>query len=156
MRGNERILVHLQDCLRTVLTAVNQYFLHAEMMENWGYKKLSTDTRKESIDEMKHAGAILERMLYLDGSPNMTELFPLKIGQNVKAQLQNDLALELEAVPRLNGAIKTAVEVGDNGSRDLFQRILIDEEHHVDWLEAQLHIMSEVGVENYLAQQMYE
>jgi bacterioferritin len=156
MRGNERILIHLQECLKAELTAINQYFLHAEMMENWGYKKLSTYTRKESIDEMKHAEAILERMLYLDGSPNMTELFPLKIGQNVKSQLENDLALELDAVPRLNGAIKTAVEVGDNGSRELFEKILIDEEHHVDWLEAQLHIIAEIGVENYLAQQMHE
>lgn len=156
MRGNERILVHLQECLKAELTAINQYFLHAEMMENWGYKKLASYTKKESIDEMKHAEAILERMLYLDGSPNMTELFPLKIGQNVKAQLQNDLALELDAVPRLNGAIKTAVEVGDNGSRELFEKILIDEEHHVDWLEAQLHIISEIGVENYLAQQMHD
>ena len=85
-----------------------------------------------------------------------TRLFPLKIGQNVKAQLENDLSLELDAVPRLNGAIKTAVEVGDNGSRELFEKILIDEEHHVDWLEAQLHIISEIGVENYLAQQMHE
>jgi bacterioferritin len=156
MRGNERILIHLQECLKAELTAINQYFLHAEMMENWGYKKLASYTKKESIDEMKHAEAILERMLYLDGSPNMTELFPLKIGQNVKAQLQNDLALELDAVPRLNGAIKTAVEVGDNGSRELFEKILIDEEHHVDWLEAQLHIISEIGVENYLAQQMHD
>ncbi len=156
MRGNERILVHLQECLKAELTAINQYFLHAEMMENWGYKKLASYTKKESIDEMKHAEAILERMLYLDGSPNMTELFPLKIGQNVKAQLENDLALELAAVPRLNGAIKTAVEVGDNGSRELFEKILIDEEHHVDWLEAQLHIISEIGVENYLAQQMHD
>ncbi len=156
MRGNERIITHLQECLKAELTAINQYFLHAEMMENWGYKKLASYTKKESIDEMKHAEAILERMLYLDGSPNMTELFPLKIGQSVKAQLENDLALELAAVPRLNGAIKTAVEVGDNGSRELFEKILIDEEHHVDWLEAQLHIISEIGVENYLAQQMHD
>jgi len=156
MRGNERILVHLQECLKAELTAINQYFLHAEMMENWGYKKLSSYTRKESIDEMKHAEALLERMLYLDGSPNMTELFPLKIGQNVKAQFENDLSLELDAVPRLNAAIKTAVEVGDNGSRELFEKILIDEEHHVDWLEAQLHIIAEIGVENYLAQQLHE
>lgn len=155
MRGNEKILAHLQECLKAELTAINQYFLHAEMMENWGYKKLSSYTRKESIDEMKHAEALLERMLYLDGSPNMTELFPLKIGQNVKAQFENDLALELAAVPRLNGAIKTAVEVGDNGSRELFEKILIDEEHHVDWLEAQLHIIAEIGFENYLAQQMH-
>ena len=156
MRGNEKILTHLQECLKAELTAINQYFLHAEMMENWGYKKLASYTKKESIDEMKHAEAFLERMLYLDGSPNMTELFPLKIGQSVKAQLENDLALELDAVPRLNGAIKTAVEVGDNGSRELFEKVLIDEEHHVDWLEAQLHIIAEIGVENYLAQQMHE
>jgi bacterioferritin len=154
MKGNKKVIAFLQEVLKAELTAINQYFLHAEMMENWGYQRLAKITRKESIDEMRHAEALLERMLYLDGSPNMSELFPLRIGQNLKAQLENDLALELEALPRLNKAIHTAVEAGDNGSRDLFEKILVDEEHHVDFLEAQLHQIKEMGYENYLAQQI--
>jgi bacterioferritin len=156
MRGNEKIIGYLQEVLKAELTAINQYFLHAEMCENWGYLHLANYGRKESIDEMKHAEAVMERMLFLDGSPNMSELFPLRIGQNVKAQLQNDLALELEAIPRLNAAIKAATEAGDNGSRELFEKILVDEEHHVDFLEAQLHMIQELGYENYLAQQMHK
>ncbi|MBV6433413.1 MAG: Bacterioferritin [Bryobacteraceae bacterium] len=156
MKGNDQVLAYLQEALKAELTAINQYFLHAEMLENWHYKKLAAHTRKESIDEMRHAEAILERMLYLDGSPNMSELFPLRIGQNVRAQLENDLALEYEAVPRLNRAINCAVEAGDNGSRELFEKILIDEEEHVDYLEAQLHMIEEMGYENYLAQQLDE
>jgi bacterioferritin len=156
MRGNEQVLAYLQEVLKAELTAINQYFLHAEMLNNWGYKRLYAYTRKESIEEMKHAEAVLERMLFLDGSPNMTELFPIRIGQNVKAQFENDLALELEAVPRLNKAVAVATEVGDNGSRELFEKILVDEEEHVDWLEAQLHMIQEVGIENYLAAQINE
>jgi bacterioferritin len=154
MRGNEKIIAHLNEVLKAELTAINQYFLHAEMCENWGYEKLANYGRKESIDEMRHAEKCMERILFLDATPTMTELFPLHIGQNVKEQLQNDLNLELEAIPRLNNAIKTAVEVGDNGSRDLFESILVDEEHHVDFLEAQLHLIGEMGYENYLAQQL--
>jgi len=156
MKGNDQVLAYLQEVLKAELTAINQYFLHAEMLENWGYKKLAAHTRKESIDEMRHAEALLERMLYLDGSPNMSELFPLRIGQSVLAQLENDLALEYEAVPRLNKAINCAVEAADNGSRDLFEKILVDEEEHVDYLEAQLHQIKEMGYENYLAQQIDE
>ncbi|MCC6369114.1 MAG: bacterioferritin [Bryobacterales bacterium] len=156
MKGNHQVLAYLQEVLKAELTAINQYFLHAEMLENWGYKKLAAHTRKESIDEMRHAEAVLERMLYLDGSPNMSELFTLRIGQSVRAQLENDLALEYEAVPRLNKAINCAVDAADNGSRDLFEKILVDEEEHVDYLEAQLHMIKEMGYENYLAQQMHE
>ncbi|MDX1980982.1 MAG: bacterioferritin [Bryobacteraceae bacterium] len=154
MKGNEKVLAYLQEALKGELTAINQYFLHAEMMENWGYERMAKITRKESIDEMRHAESLLERILYLDGSPNMTELFPLRIGQNLKQQLENDLALEMEALPRLNRAIQSAVEAGDNGSRELFEKILVDEEHHVDFLEAQLHQIQEMGYENYLAQQI--
>lgn len=154
MKGNETVLQYLQDVLTAELTAINQYFLHAEMMENWGYERLGKITKKESIEEMRHAEAVLHRMLYLDGSPNLSLLFPLRIGQNVKEQLENDLQLELEAIPRLNKAIAASVEVGDNGSRDLFEKILVDEEHHVDYLEAQLHMIKEIGYENYLAQQL--
>lgn len=156
MKGNERVIAYLQEVLKAELTAINQYFLHAEMMNNWGYKRLYAYTRKESIEEMKHAEEVMERILFLDGTPNMSELFPLRIGRNVKEQFENDLKLELEAIPRLNDAIKTAVEVGDNGSRDLFEKILVDEEEHVDWLEAQLHLIREVGYENYMAEQIRE
>ena len=156
MRGNERVIAYLQEVLKAELTAINQYFLHAEMCENWGYKRLARGTKKESIDEMKHAEALIERMLFLEGAPNMSELFPLRIGMTVKEQLQNDLAVELEAVPRLNRAIQASVEAGDNGSRELFEKILTDEEHHVDYLEAQLHMIQEIGYDNYLAQQMHE
>lgn len=156
MKGNDKVIAFLQETLKAELTAINQYFLHAEMMENWGYKYLAKITKKESIEEMRHAEALIERILYLEGTPNMSELFPLRIGANVKAQLENDLALELDALPRLNKAINCAVEVSDNGSRDLFAKILVDEEHHVDYLEAQLHMIGEMGYENYLAQLMKE
>jgi len=156
MKGNETVLNYLQEVLTAELTAINQYFLHAEMLENWGYERLAKITKKESIEEMMHAEKCLHRMLYLDGSPNMGSLFPLRIGQNVKEQFENDLALELEALPRLNKAVAAAIEAGDNGSRELFEKILIDEEHHVDYLEAQLHMIQEMGYENYLAQQIKE
>jgi bacterioferritin len=156
MKGDPKVLDFLQQVLKAELTAINQYFLHAEMMENWGYEYLAKHTRKESIEEMVHAEKCLHRMLYLDGSPNMSELFPLRIGQSVKEQMENDLALECEAVPRLNRAVNAAVEAGDNGSRDLFESILKDEEQHIDWLEAQLHMIKEMGYENYLAQHIHE
>src|SRR5450759_4043228 len=123
-------------------------------MENWGYERLGKITRKESIEEMMHAEKLLHRMLYFDGAPNMSLLFTLQIGQNVREKIEFDLALEYQAVPRLNKAINAAVAAGDNGSRDLFESILKDEEHHVDYLEAQLHMIKEMGYENYLAQNM--
>ena len=134
MKGNPQVLAYLQEVLKAELTAINQYFLHAEMLNNWGYQRLYKYTRKESIEEMVHAEKVLERMLFLDGTPNMSELFTLRIGQNVKEQFQNDLALELEALPRLNKAIAAATEAADNGSRELFEEILVDEEEHVDWI----------------------
>jgi bacterioferritin len=156
MRGDEKVIAYLNEVLKAELTAINQYFLHAEMCENWGYMRLASIVRKESIEEMVHAEALIERILYLDGTPTMNELFPLRIGKTVKEQIENDLQVEYEAVPRLNRAINYAVEIGDNGSRDLFAKILLDEEHHVDFLEAQLHMISEVGIENYLAQQIIQ
>ena len=156
MRGDEKVVAYLNEVLKAELTAINQYFLHAEMCENWGYMRLASIVRKESIEEMMHAEALIERILYLDGTPTMNELFPLRIGKTVKEQIENDLQVEYEAVPRLNKAINHAVEVGDNGSRDLFAKILSDEEHHVDFLEAQLHMIAEVGIENYLAQQIIQ
>lgn len=156
MRGDEKVIAYLNEVLKAELTAINQYFLHAEMCENWGYMRLASIVRKESIEEMLHAEALIERILYLDGTPTMNELFPLRIGKSVKEQIENDLQVEYEAIPRLNRAIDHAVSVGDNGSRDLFAKILTDEEHHVDFLEAQLHMIAEVGIENYLAQQIIE
>ena len=156
MKGDAKVLEFLQECLTAELTAINQYFLHAEMQENWGYERLGKITRKESIEEMQHAEKFLHRMLYLDGSPSMSQLFPLRIGQTVREQMENDLALEYDAVPRLNRAVNAAVAAGDNGSRDLFEAVLKDEEHHVDYLEAQLHMIKEMGYENYLAQQIKE
>lgn len=156
MKGDPEVIRYLQEVLKGELTAINQYFLHAEMMENWGYLKLAKFTRKESIEEMMHAEKLIERILYLDGAPNMTELFPLRIGQNIKQQTENDLNLEYEAVKRLNKAVNVSVAASDNGSRDLFAKILSDEEHHIDYLEAQLHMMQEMGYENYLTQQIGE
>jgi len=156
MQGNAKVMEFLQDVLTAELTAINQYFLHAEMMENWGYEKLAAKTKKESIEEMGHAEKLLERMLYLDGAPNMSSLFPLAIGQTVKEQIENDLQLEYTAVARLNKAIATSVDVGDNGSRELFESILTDEEEHIDYLEAQLHMIKEMGYEHYLAQHMHK
>jgi bacterioferritin len=156
MRGNEKIIQYLNEVLKAELTAINQYFLHAKMCDNWGYKRLAHHSREESVDEMKHAETCIERILFLDGTPNMTELFPIKVGNNVKAQHESDLALEVAAVARLNNAIKLAVEVGDNASRELFEKILIEEEHHIDWLEAQLGLIKEIGLDNYLAQQLHK
>jgi bacterioferritin len=155
MKGNPKVIALLNDVLKAELTAINQYFLHAEMCANWGYKKLAAFTRKESIEEMRHAEALMERILYLDGTPTMDQLFPLRIGKTVKEQLENDLNLELDALPRLNDGIALATSVGDNGSRELLVKILTDEEHHVDYLEAQLHMIREIGVDNYLAQHIH-
>ncbi len=156
MKGDAKVIAVLNEVLKAELTAINQYFLHAEMCENWGYEKLATHTRKESIEEMQHAEKLMERILYLDGTPNMSDYFKINIGPNVKAQLQNDLNVEYEAVKRLNRGIALCVQVGDNGSRDLLESILTDEEEHIDWLEAQLHAISEMGIENYLAQHLHE
>ncbi|MCC6861678.1 MAG: bacterioferritin [Bryobacterales bacterium] len=155
MRGNDKVLQFLNEVLKAELTAINQYFLHAKMCENWGYRKLAKYNQDESIDEMKHADKLMQRILFLEGTPNMSDLFPIKVGADVKAQFENDLALEVAAVARLNRAIQTAVEVGDNASRELFEDILLEEEHHINWLEGQLGIIKEIGIENYLAQQIH-
>jgi len=154
VKGDSKVIAVLNQVLKAELTAINQYFLHAEMCENWGYGKLAKHTRKESIEEMQHAEKLMERILLLDGSPNMSDYFKINIGQNVKQQLQNDLELEYQAVKRLNGGIKTCVAAGDNGSRELLEKILGDEEEHIDYLEGQLHAIGEMGIENYLAQHL--
>ena len=156
MQGNPKVIARLQLALKEELTAINQYFLHAEMCENWKYEKLAKFIKKQSIDEMKHAEELIERILFLDGTPNMTELMTLNIGQNVREQLDNDLKLEIAAVAMYNESAKIAREEGDNASRELFDRLLKDEEEHVDWLEAQLHLIQEIGYERYLSQQMNE
>ena len=156
MRGNDKVLENLGIALKAELTAINQYFLHAKMNENWGYFRLGQHYRKESIEEMVHAEKLMNRILFLDGTPNMTDIGPIRIGKNVKAQLENDLALEMDAVKHLNSAIRQAAEVGDNASRALFEEILADEEEHVDYLEGQLHAIGEMGLENYLAQQLHK
>ena len=154
MKGDPKVIEFLNQLLKAELTAINQYFLHAEMCENWGYQRLAKLIKKESIEEMTHAEKLMERILYLDGTPNMTDYFKINIGATVEAQLKNDLQLEYDAVKRLNEGIKLCVAAGDNGSRDLAQKILDDEEHHIDWLEGQLHAIGEMGIANYLAQQL--
>jgi bacterioferritin len=156
VKGDAKVIAVLNQVLKAELTAINQYFLHAEMCENWGYHKLAQHTRKESIEEMQHAEKLMERILLLDGTPNMSDYFKINIGANVKAQLENDLQVEYDAVKRLNAGIETSVTAGDNGSRDLLEEILTDEEEHIDYLEGQLHAISEMGIENYLAQQLEE
>jgi len=152
MKGNPTVLEHLNRALRDELTAINQYFLHAEMSENWGYKKYSKYIKKQSKDEMRHAELLMERILFLDGTPTM-EPMALMIGKSVKDMIESDLQLEQEAVASYNESIRVCVENGDNGSRDLFMRLLKDEEGHVDWLEAQVHQISEIGYERYLITQ---
>ncbi len=156
MQGNPKVIAQLNAALKEELTAINQYFLHAEMCENWKYSKLAGFIKKQSIDEMKHAEALIERILFLDGSPNLTELMKLEVGATVKQQLESDLKLEVGAVAMYNNAIKVCREEGDNASRELFDRLLKDEEEHVDWLEAQLHQIKELGYERYLTQQIRE
>jgi bacterioferritin len=155
MKGSLKVIEELNKALREELTAINQYFLHAEMSENWGYERLSEYIKKQSIGEMKHAEALIERILFLDGTPTMKPL-DLTIGKNVREMLQGDLDLELSAVKKYNAAIQIAVIEKDNGSRDLFVALLKDEEDHVDWLEAQMHQISELGYERYLTMQMGE
>ena len=153
MRGNEQVIAQLNQALREELTAINQYFLHAEMCHNWGYHRLGVYIRKQSIDEMKHAEELIERLLFLDATPKM-EYMDLNVGGNVRAQLDADLKLEYNAVAMYNKAIQVAREVGDDQSRELFSKLLKDEEEHVDWLEAQFHQIQEIGYERYLSNQV--
>jgi bacterioferritin len=152
MKGNPKVIEQLNQALREELTAINQYFIHAEMCENWGYDRLSKYIKKQSIDEMKHAEALIERVLFLDGSPSMEPL-ALSIGKSVKEMIASDLKLELGAVAMYNQAAKIAADEADNSSRDLFIKLLKDEEAHADWLETQLHQIAELGYERYLTTQ---
>lgn len=155
MKGNPKVIEVLNQALREELTAINQYFIHAEMCENFGYERLSKYIKKQSIGEMKHAESLIERILFLDGSPSM-EPMALNIGQTVKQMIENDLALEINAVGMYNNAVHVARTENDNGSRELLEKLVKDEEEHVDWLEAQAHQMKEMGYERYLIMQVGE
>ncbi|OFV86409.1 MAG: bacterioferritin [Acidobacteria bacterium RBG_16_70_10] len=156
MKGNDDVIQVLQDVLCAELTAINQYIIHARMCENWRYRRLAEHIRKEAMDEMKHAQELIDRMLYFDGAPNMQKYMKINVGKTVPEQLRFDLQVEHEAIPRLNQGIEMARARGDNGTRALLEGILRDEEEHVDWLEAQLLQIEQMGVENYLAQHIDE
>jgi bacterioferritin len=155
VRGDAEVIAALNDVLTAELTAINQYFIHHKMCENWGYARLSHKKREESIDEMKDADSIIGRILYFDGVPNMQKLFPVRVGEDPIEQHKLDLAVETEAIDRLNRAIALCREKGDNGSRELLEAVLKGEEESADWLEAQLHIVDEIGKEQYLAEQIH-
>jgi bacterioferritin len=154
MKGKPEVLKVLQEMLKEELGAISQYFLHGEMCQNWGYKKLYAHTKKESINEMQHAEELTERILFLEGTPNLGELPKLNIGKDVKQQFENDLALEKNAVAAYNQAIAVCRKADDQASADLLRKILADEEGHVDFLEEQLGLIEEIGLQNYLAQQV--
>jgi bacterioferritin len=145
---------YLNRVLKNELTAINQYFLHAKMMEDWGFKRLAAKEREESIDEMKHADELMERILFLEGLPNLQDLGKLYVGEDVKEMLECDLKLEMEGLPLLREAVAHCEKVGDYGSRALFQSILRSEEEHVDWIETQLELIDKTGLQNYLQSQM--
>ena len=155
MRGNDKVIQFLNEVLKAELTAINQYFLHAKMCDNWGYDRLAEHGRHESIDEMKHADRIIDRILYFDGVPNMQRLFPVRVGETVAEQLEFDKQLEYTAVERLNRGIATCVDKGDHGTRELLADILVSEEDHIDWLETQQETIRQIGLERYLAQQLH-
>jgi len=149
-----KVITYLNAVLKGELTAINQYFLHAKILADWGLKRLAEHEQEESIDEMKHADALMERILFLDGLPNLQDLGKLYIGENVPEMLKCDLRLELEAIPLLREAIAFCESVSDYGTRDLFEKILFSEEGHVDWIETQLGLIEKTGLENYLQSQM--
>jgi bacterioferritin len=154
MQGDARVIELLNEQLTSELTAINQYFLHAKMQQNWGYTKLAAHTRAESIEEMTHAERLTDRILFLEGLPNYQKLLALRIGQTVREQFEADMAIEVEVVQRLRPAIAYCEEVGDHTSKRLFEEILADEEHHIDYLETQLSLMDGIGEQLYLAGQI--
>ncbi|HWM87824.1 MAG TPA: bacterioferritin [Kofleriaceae bacterium] len=154
MKGHAKVLEILNDLLTNELTSVNQYFVHARMCSNWGYERLASKVREESIDEMKHADQLISRILYLDGVPNLQRLNKINVGQTVHEQLRLDYDLERSAIQFLQTAIETVRSLGDYGSFELMNDILVSEEEHADWLESQLSLIEQVGLENYLSQQI--
>jgi len=154
MKGNKRIIENLNALLADELTAINQYMVQSEMCANWGYEKLHKAIEKRAIQEMKHAEKLIGRILFLEGSPTVNKLNKMEIGADVETQHKNGLAAEVGAVKAYNDGIRSAVEVGDNGTRDLLEAILKDEEEHIDWLEAQLDQIKQMGIQNYLAEQV--
>ena len=154
MQGDSQVIEFLNEQLTAELTAINQYFLHAKMQENFGWVKLAKHTRAESVDEMRHAETLSERILFLDALPNFQRLFPLRIGQTIPQMFQADMAVETEAVARLRRGIEYMRSVSDVTSANLFESILADEEQHIDYLETQLGLIEQIGVERYIAQQI--
>ena len=154
MKGDATVIKHLNKVLRNELTAINQYFLHSRMFNDWGMKDLGAYEYEESIDEMKHADTLIDRILFLEGLPGMQEMNRLRIGENVKEILECDLALEMDAIPDLREAITYCEEVRDFVSREIFERILESEEEHVDWLETQLALIEKMGEQNYIQSSM--
>ena len=156
MKGDSQIIEALNELLTSELTAINQYFIHYKMCENWGYQRLAQKKRAESIEEMKHADEVMERILFFDGVPNMQRLNPVRVGEEPVEQFRLDLALEVEARERLNKLVQLARDKADNGTREMAERILKQEEEAIDWLEAQLHIIEEIGKERYLAEHIHD
>jgi bacterioferritin len=154
MKGNDRIIEKLNDLLADELTAINQYMVHSEMCENWGYERLHEKDEKRAMTEMSHAEKLIERILFLEGMPVVSVLKKISIGKDVEAQHRNDRAAEEDAIASYNDGIRLAVEIGDNGSRELLESILRDEEDHIDWLEAQLDQIEQMGIQNYLVEQI--
>ncbi len=156
MQGNPQVIESLNAVLTAELTAINQYFIHHKMCENWGYERLSKKKYEEAIGEMKDADKVIARILYFDGVPNMQRMSPVQVGEDPIEQHKVDLALETEAIQRLNESVALCREKGDNGSREMLEDILTGEEESADWLEAQLHIVDEIGKEAYLAEQIHD
>ena len=156
MKGDTEIIAVLNDVLCAELTAVNQYFIHAKMCADWGYQELAAYARAESIDEMRHAEIMMDRILFLEGVPNMQKYMKIDVGQTVPEQFKFDVKLEYGAIERLNKGIALCVQKGDNTTRQILDEILKEEEHHIDWLESQLHLIKTIGLENYLAQKLGE
>jgi bacterioferritin len=154
MKGDSKVIDYLNKALTNELTAINQYFLHARMFKNWGFQKLNEKEYHESIDEMKHADKLIERILFLEGLPNLQNLGKILIGENPEEMLKCDLKLELEAIPLLKEAINYCEQVKDYISRELFEDILESEEEHVDWLETQFELIGKIGIQNYLQSQV--
>jgi bacterioferritin len=153
MQGNEKVIEHLNARLADELTAVNQYMVHAEMCDNWGYERLHGAIQKRAIDEMKHAERLIGRILFLEGRPTVSQVNTIEIGAEVEQMLRNDRKAEAGAVKDYNADIRLAAELGDNGTRELFESILTDEEKHIDWIEAQLDQIKQMGIQNYLVEQ---